>query len=130
MNIVQAILHPDLELFNKIIAKQFKTCKVETARFCRQGALNEAELRLLNQLLDRKMRGKPVALIPSQRTKRARNLRVKLMPRAVASFPVVSENVVRANLSNIELSNQFKEEMEKADLNLEKHVHTFETNTE
>ena len=53
--IVQANLEPDLDFFQKLPAKQFKICKVETARFCqfcRQADLSEAEIRLLNQLLD------------------------------------------------------------------------------
>ena len=62
--IVQAKFEPDLKIFQKLPAKQFKICKIETARFCqfcRQADLSEAETRLLNQLVDRTLKGKSVA---------------------------------------------------------------------
>ena len=118
--IVEAQLEPDLELFTKLGEKLFKSCKVETAlfcQFCRQTSLSGAELRLLNQLLDRRMMGKSVALITSERSKRAKNLGKKLMPRAVAIFPVVFENVSKPNMSNIELCNQHDDEVKKIEQN-------------
>ena len=39
--------------------------------FCRQADLNEEEIRLLNQLLDRTLKSKSVALIESQGTKKS-----------------------------------------------------------
>ena len=63
----------------------------QTGRFyqqCRNGKLEDCEIQLLNQLLDRQMQEKSVCLLPSQRTQRAENLKKKLMPRAVAVFPV------------------------------------------
>ena len=76
--------------------KQFKTCKVEIARLCQyccEATLKQSEIRLLSQLNDRRLDGKSVAMIEIQRTKRAENIGAKLMPRALAIFPVVSENV-------------------------------------
>ena len=91
--------------------KQFRMCKVETARFCqfcREANLTIDEFRLLNHLLD------TVALLKSQRTRRAGNLGAKLMPRAIAVFPVVSKNISPENLADVELSKQLNYEIEKA----------------
>ena len=77
----EPILEPNLQLFEKIPEKQFRLCKVKTARFCqncRQANLSKAELRLFNQLLDRTLKGKSVAIVNSQRTYRASNFGGKL----------------------------------------------------
>ena len=112
----EPILEPNLQLFEKIPEKQFRLCKVETARFCqncRQANLSKAELRLFNQLLDRTLKGKSVAIVNSQRTHRASNFEEKLMPRAIAVFPVVSENVIKLEPLDNELCHQLSKEAEK-----------------
>ena len=89
VQLVKHKLEPDLNLFNRMREKEFRICKIETAKFCqfcRQAKLSNDELRLLNQLLDRRLKGKSVALVVSQRTRRASNLGGKLMPRAIAVF--------------------------------------------
>ena len=89
VHLVKHNLEPDLNLFNRMTEKQFRICKIETAKFCqfcRSAKLTNDELRLLNQLLDRSLKGKSVALIESQRTRRASNLGRKLMPRAIALY--------------------------------------------
>ena len=122
---VQANLEPDLEFFQKLQAKQFKICKTETAtfcQFCREADLSEAEIRLLNQLVDRTLKGKSVALFESQRTRRAINFGEKLTPRALAVFPVVSENVESTAISNTELCSQLSIEIQNTKLFKEKQV--------
>ena len=117
---VRANLETDLLLFQTLPTKQFKTCKVETARFCqfcRKAPLNQAEVRLLNQLIDRRLGRKSVAIIESQRTKRAENLGAKLMPRALAIFSVISENVTNLiKISDTELCGQLNYEIQEIDI--------------
>ena len=72
------------------------------------------EFRLLNHLLDRGLEGRSVALLKSQRTRRAGKLGARLMPRAIAVFPVVSKNIFPENLADVELSKQLNYEIEKA----------------
>ena len=50
-------------------------------------------MRLFNQLLDRTLKGKSVAIVNSQRA--YNKLGGKIMPRAIAVFPVVSINVIK-----------------------------------
>ena len=93
---IQAILATDLTLFSNLKSNQFKISQVQSSRFCqfcRNVGLSEAELRIFNQLLDRQLRGKSIALIESQRSRRATNLKNSLMPRALAVFPVISKNI-------------------------------------
>ena len=116
VQLVKHNLEPDLNLFNRMKENEFRICKIETAKFCqfcRQAKLSNDELRLLNQLLDRSLMGKSVALVDSQRTRRASNLGGKLMPRAIAVFPVVSKNIFRKNSAETELHNQLNLEIEK-----------------
>ena len=109
-------LEPNLDLFNTLPEKQFRVCKVESAtfcQFCRGAKLSDAELRLLNKLLDRVLKDKSAAIINSQRTQRASNLRIKLMPRALAVFPVVSK-YIESTTSN-ELCRQLETQIDKAE---------------
>ena len=55
-----------------------------------------------------------MALLKSQRTRRAGNLGAKLKPRAIAVFPSVSKNISPENLAHLELSKQLNYEIEKA----------------
>ena len=63
------------------------------------------------------MQEKSVCLLPSQRTQRAENLKKKLMPRAVAVFPVVSENVTKFKAGEKQLWQLEKQSIEQTELN-------------
>ena len=117
MHILEPKLEPNLRLFNIMPEKQFRVCRVETATFCqwcRKANLSDVELRLFNKLLDRVLQDKSAAIISSQRTQRASNLGVKLMPRAIAVFPVVSKNI--GNMNSTELCRQLENQIEKSEL--------------
>ena len=106
---IKGILSTDLKLFNTLHSNQFKICHTQTSRFCqfcRNAELAESEMRILNQLLDRQLRGKSVGLIGSQRSQRATNLKNRLMPRALAVFPVVSKNIIELNQNKNQLCSQ------------------------
>ena len=80
---IKGILSTDLNLFDTLPSNRFKICQVQTSRFCQfchNAELSESEMRNLNQLLDRHLKGKPVGLIGSQRSQRATNLKNCLMP--------------------------------------------------
>ena len=96
--------------------KQFKVCTVETAlfcQFCRRENLNDSELRLFNQLIDRVLKDRSAAIINSQQTQRAANLGVNLMPRSIAVFPVLSKNIGKT--TSTELCRQLENHIEKAE---------------
>ena len=93
---IQDILATDLTFYSNLKSNQFKICQVPTSRFCqffRNAELSESELRILNQLLDKQLRGKSIGFIGSQRSRSATNLKKSLMPRALAVFPVISKNI-------------------------------------
>ena len=71
-------------------------------------------MRLFNQLLDRTLKGKSVAIVNSQRTYNASNLGGEIMPRAIAVFPVVAKNITKPQPLDDELCYQLASEAEKA----------------
>ena len=67
-------------------------------------------MRILNQLIDRQLKGKYIGLIESQRSKRATNLKNSLMPRALAVFPVVAKNILDSPQEEIQFYNQLPQQ--------------------